>query len=141
MDCSWLFIFSESSEIRRRIFDSIDTDEMKGDDGWKKITDLLKKHYSKDDNTAAFETWKEFMNFTRRSDQSTDQYIMCNDQYKFRTKRYKVELGERVLGLYLLGGANLSDDALRITMREVDGGKPDEMYEQAKRSLKGSKKS
>ena len=42
---------------------------MKGDDGWKKIIDLLKKHYSKDDNTAALETWKEFRNFTW-SDQS-----------------------------------------------------------------------
>ena len=51
-------------------------------------------------------------------------------------KRYKMELGERVHGLNLLCGANLSDDELRITMREVDGDKPDEMYEQAKRSLK-----
>ena len=66
----------EGSEIRRQIFDSIDTDDMKGDDGWK--------HYSKDDNTAAFETWKEFRNFTRRSDQSVDQYIMCYDQYKVK---------------------------------------------------------
>ena len=33
-------------------------------------------------------------------------------------------------------GANLSDDELRITIHEVDGDKPDEMYEQAKRSLK-----
>ena len=109
---------------------------MKGDDGWKKIIDLLKKHYSKDDNTSAFETWKEFRNFTRRSDQSVDQYIMCYDQYKVRMKHYKMELGERVYGLNLLCGANLSDDELRITMREVDGDKPDEMYEQAKRSLK-----
>ena len=51
-------------------------------------------------------------------------------------KRYKMKLGERVHGLNLLCGANLSDNELRITMREVDGDKPDEMYEQAKRSLK-----
>ena len=125
----------EGSEIRHQIFDSIDTDDMKFDDGWKKIIDLLKKHYS-NDSTAAFETWKEFRNFTRRLDQSIDQYIICYDQYKVRMKRYKMELGERVHGLDLLCGANLSDDELRITMREVDGVKPDEMYEQAKRSLK-----
>ena len=47
-----------------------------------------------------------------------------------------MELGERVHGPNLLCGANLSDDELRITMREVDGDKLDEMYEQAKRSLK-----
>ena len=124
----------EGSDIRRQSYYSIDTDDMKGDDGWKKIIDLLRKHYSKDDNTAASETWKEFRNFTRSSDQSVDQYIMCYDQYKVRMKRYKMEFEERVHGLNLLCGA---DDELRITMREVvDGDKPDEMYEQAKRSLK-----
>ena len=96
----------------------------------------MKKHYPQDDNTAAFETWKEFRNFTRRSDQSIDQYIMRYDQYKVRMKRYKMELGERVNGLNLLCGANLSDDELRITIGEEDGDKSDEMYDQAKRSLK-----
>ena len=38
----------EGSEIRCQIFYSVDTDDLKGDDGWKKIIDLLKKHYSKD---------------------------------------------------------------------------------------------
>ena len=89
----------EGSEIRHQVFDSIETDDMKGDDGWKKIIDLLKKHHSKDDNTAAFKTWKEFRNFTRRSDQSVDQYIMCHYKYKVRMKRYKMKLGERVHGL------------------------------------------
>ena len=72
----------KGSEIRCQIFDSIDTNDMKGDDGWKKIIDLLKKHHSKGDKTAAFKTWKEFRNFTRRSDQSIDKCIMCYDQYK-----------------------------------------------------------
>ena len=93
---------------------------------------MLKKHQSKDDNTAAFETWKEFRNITRMLDQSIDQYIMCYDQYKVRMKDYKMELGERVHGLNLLCGANFSDDEFRITMREVDGDKPDETHEQAK---------
>ena len=76
---------------------------------------------------------KSSVNFTRRSDQSIDQYIMCYDQHKVRMKRYKMELGERVHRLNLLCGDNLSDDELRITMHEVDGDKRDE---QAKRSLK-----
>ena len=42
----------------------------------------------------------------------------------------------KVHGLNLLCGVNLSDDELRFTMHEVDGDKPDEMYEQTTRSLK-----
>ena len=34
----------EGSEIRRQIFDNFDTDEMKGNDGWNGVIDLLKLH-------------------------------------------------------------------------------------------------
>ena len=42
------------------------------------------------------------------------------------------------MDLNILCGATLSDDELRITMRQVDGDKPDQMYEQAKQSLKST---
>ena len=44
----------EGSEIRTQIFDTIDTDEMEGDDGWKRVIDLLEHHYKKDESTSAF---------------------------------------------------------------------------------------
>lgn len=47
------------SEIRRRVFDTLHTNEMKGDNGWTKLIDLIETYYSKDDNTSAFDTWKE----------------------------------------------------------------------------------
>ena len=46
----------EGSEIRHQVFDTIDTDDLVGEDGWTKIIALLEKHYKKDDNTTAFET-------------------------------------------------------------------------------------
>lgn len=55
---------------------------------------------------------------------------MMYEKYKVRMKRFKMDLGERIYGLNLLCGANLSDSDLRIAMREVDGESPDEMCEQ-----------
>ena len=46
-----------------------------------------------------------------------------------------MELGENIHGLNELCGANLSDDKLRIAIREVDTDTPADMYEQAKKSL------
>ena len=43
---------------------------------------------------------------------------------------------ERIHELNLLCDASLKDDELRIAMREVDNENPNEMYNQAKRSLK-----
>ena len=51
---------SEGSEIKGQIFDRLDTDDLKGEVGWTTVIELLKQHYEKDDNTTAFETWKEF---------------------------------------------------------------------------------
>ena len=126
----------EGSEIRHQVFDTLETDELVGDEGWAKIIDLLEKHYKKDDNTTAFETWREFRNLTRSSDQTIDQYIMHYEKYKTKMKRFKMDLGERIHGLNLLCGAGLTDSELRIAMREVDNDIPDEMYEQAKKALK-----
>jgi len=126
----------DGSEIRHQIFDTLDTDEMKGESGWRAVITLIEKHYKKDDNTTAFETWKEFRNLVRKDEQNIEQYIMMYEKYKVRMKRFKMDLGERIHGLNLLCGANLSDSNLRIAMREVDGDSPDEMYEQAKKALK-----
>ena len=72
---------------------------MKVEDGWKAILDLLKTHYMKDDNFAAFETENNFGICQGKKDQTIDQYIM---HYK---KRYKIDVGERIHGLNLLCGA------------------------------------
>ena len=50
----------EGSEIRRHLFDMLDTEQMTDDDGWKRVNELLESYYKKDDNAEAFETWKEF---------------------------------------------------------------------------------
>ena len=54
---------SEASEIRRQIFDTLDTDEMKTENGWRSVIELLETHYQKDDNSLAFKIWTEFRTF------------------------------------------------------------------------------
>ena len=62
----------EGSEIRRQIFDTLDTDDLKGKAGWTAVIELLKQHYEKDDNTTAFETWREFKHFCLKDGQTID---------------------------------------------------------------------
>ena len=46
----------EGSEIICQIFDTLDTNDLKGEARWTTVTELLKQYYEKDDNTTAFET-------------------------------------------------------------------------------------
>ena len=71
--------FPEGSEIRNQLFETFDTEEMKGDDGWNRVIDHMKQYYSKDDTIAAFHTFKEFRFFSRKPDQDIDSYIMEYD--------------------------------------------------------------
>ena len=57
----------EGSEIPRHLFDMLDTEQMTGDDGWKRVIELLESYYKKDDNAEAFETWKEFRTLCKRT--------------------------------------------------------------------------
>ena len=53
----------EGSEIRRQIFYTLDTDEMKTKNCWRSVIELLETDYQEDDNSLAFKTWKEFRTF------------------------------------------------------------------------------
>ena len=110
--------------------------EMMGDAGFDAIVAVLEQHYAKDENTNAFQTWKEFKSLKRDDTQTVANFIMQYEQYKSKMKRFKMDLTERIHGLNLLCSANLSDDALRICMREVDADQPDQMFENAKKALK-----
>ena len=84
----------EGSKIRQQVFDSLETEEMAGEDGWKAVLKILESHYQKDDNSTAFETWKEFRTLTQKENQSIDDYIMYYEKYKLSMKRYETDLGE-----------------------------------------------
>ena len=51
-------------------------------------------------------------------------------------RRFNMNQGERIHRLNLFCGASLKDDELRIAMYEVNNENPNEMCNQAKKSLK-----
>ena len=62
----------KGSEICRHLFDTLDTEQMTGDDNWKTVIELLESYYKKDDNAEAFDTWKEFRTLCRKDNQTIE---------------------------------------------------------------------
>ena len=54
----------EGNESELEIFDTFDTKEMKGENGWNAVIDLLKLHYKTGNSREAFNTWKKFKTWT-----------------------------------------------------------------------------
>ena len=86
----------EGSEIICQIFDTLDTNDLKGEARWTTVTELLKQYYEKDDNTTAFETWREFKNFCRKDGQTVDDYVISYEKYQVKMGRFKMDLGEHI---------------------------------------------
>ena len=82
----------EGSEIRNHILQTIQPDDMKGDDGWAAVIELIKEHYRMDEVAGSFTVWKEFRELQRQQDQSVDQYILSYERFVNQMKRYKIEL-------------------------------------------------
>ena len=97
----------------------LDTDEMKGENGWGSVIELLKTHYQKYDNSLAFETWKEFCTFNRKEGQPIDDY-MCYEKYKVRMRHFNTDLGEHIHRLNLsCAGIYLSNFDVCQTAQKV----------------------
>ena len=124
-----------ASEIRRHLFNTLGTEQMIGDDGWKTVIELLESYYKKNDNAEAFDTCNEFRTLCRKNNQTIKDYIMIYEKYKLKMKRCSMDLGERVHGPNLLCGANLQDYELRIATREIDSDDPKNVYKHAKNVL------
>ena len=78
----------EGNKIKQSIFDTFDTDEMKGETGWNAVTDLSKLHDKKGDSTVAFNTWKEFRTLCQKQGQSIDEYIMYYEKCKTKMQQF-----------------------------------------------------
>ena len=126
----------EGTEIRRQIFDTFEPEQMQGDEGWKRVIELIENCYKKDDNTEAYESWNEIRSVCRKPGQTVDEYIMAYEKCKTRMERKKMNIGERIHGLNIMCGADLNKNDLNLAMREVDGEQPQEMFSQAKKAFK-----
>lgn len=71
----------EGNESELEIFDTFDTKEMKGENGWNAVIDLLKLHYKTGNSREAFNTWKKFKTCCEHG-HPVDEYTIHFENYK-----------------------------------------------------------
>ena len=54
----------EGSEIRRHILQTLQPEEMKGEDGWDAVIKLIEEHYKMDDVAGSFTYGRTFVNLS-----------------------------------------------------------------------------
>ena len=86
----------------------------------------------KDDLSTVYETWTLFKNFSKKDEDTMEQFLSNYDKSVKELKTQGIVLPEVVLSMQLLDCAKLSTKDIQIVLTAVDYTKKDEMYEQMK---------
>ena len=129
--------FPEDSEVRHRVFNETDQDELdklSTDDGVKILLEILDKYYKKDDLSEAFESWSKFVSYLRVDGVTIDNYI--SEFYKrYNELRKFVELPKAITGFILLSNAGLDAKEKQMALTAVSFTDKEKILDQTKAAL------
>ena len=125
----------DESKIREKVFETLGVDKLDADNGLKELLDFMNIHLGKDDLEDAWNKFEEFEDY-RRVDENMTQFISCFDQKYQRVKAKGLTLPVCILAFKLLKSAMLSKEEKLLVMTGLDFSKKDDLYEDAKKSLR-----
>ena len=126
----------DSSNIRDKVFSDLSLDELKGDDGVKKLMEFMDKLFKKDQLSEAYEAFSDFERFQRKDTMTMDTYIMEFEKLYNKTAKFKMTLPQAVQAFKLLEGAGLDQKDRQLVLTGVNYDKEDTLFTQMCSSLK-----
>ena len=128
--------FPEGSEVRDRVFNEIDLEELDADDGVDKLVEYMDKWYKKDKLASAYDSWSDFDNFRKSDDLTMESYITEFEKRQKKLVKHDIAIPNSVLAFKLLDCAGLSHRDKQLALTAVDYKTPDTMFQQMSVALK-----
>ena len=116
--CS-IFTRKDSSNIRDKVFSDLSLDELKGDDGVKKLMEFMDKLFKKDQLSEAYEAFSDFERFKCKYTMTMDTCIMEFEKLYNKTAKFKMTLPQAVQVFKLLEGAGLDQKDRQLVLTGV----------------------
>ena len=95
----------DSSNIRDKVFSDVSLEDLKSDDGVKKLIKFMDNLFKKDELLEAYGTFSDFERFKRSPTMTMDTYTMEFDKLYDKSKKFVMVLPESVKAFKLLKGA------------------------------------
>ncbi|KAK4298165.1 hypothetical protein Pmani_029465 [Petrolisthes manimaculis] len=128
--------FPEGSEVRSKIFEEVNIDELMNDDGMNVLLQHLDKWYQKDEMSAAYEAWTRFDTFTKVNEDAMEKYILEFVKRNAVLEKYKVSIPKCILAFKLLDNAGLDIKDKQIVLTAVSFSEPEKMFDSMQQALK-----
>ncbi|KAK4305604.1 hypothetical protein Pmani_022572 [Petrolisthes manimaculis] len=121
--------FPEGSEVRSKIFEEVNIDELMNDDGMNVLLQHLDKWYQKDEMSAAYDAWTRFDTFTKVNEDAMEKYILEFVKRIAVLEKYKVSIPKCILAFKLLDNAGLDIKDKQIVLTAVSFSEPEKMFD------------
>lgn len=128
--------FPEGSEVRSKIFEEVNIDDLTDDNGVKTLLQHLDNWYKKDEMSAAYEAWTRFDTYFKGKDDSMETYILEFVKRNAVLTKYKVSIPKCILAFKLLDNAGLDLKEKQIVLTAVSFSEPDKMFASMQQALK-----
>ncbi|XP_053390667.1 uncharacterized protein LOC128553511 [Mercenaria mercenaria] len=126
----------DESQIREKVFDQLQLDELKGYDGLSVLIHFLDQHLAKDDLTDSLEQFEDFEDFKRLEGQSINEFVAMFDSKYRKIEKKNMTLPTEILAFKLLRKANISKEERLLVLTGMNYENKKTLYEEAKKSLK-----
>ena len=126
----------ENESVRAQVMESVPLDDLKKEDGLSTLLNFMEKTLGKDDMEDSLAKYEEFKNCTRVADQKISDFILDFEQKYNRILKKGIKLPQEILCFELLSSANISKPEKLLILSGINFDKKDNLFEQAKKSLK-----
>ena len=126
----------DSSNIRDKVFSDVSLEDLKSDDGVKKLIKFMDNLFKKDELLEAYGTFSDLEQFKRSPTMTMDTYTMEFDKLYDKSKKFVMVLPESVKAFKLLKGAGLEEKDRQLILTGVNYENSDTLYKQMTSALK-----
>ena len=127
---------NDPSKIKEKIFESLDLQTLKEENGLQNLITFMDGHLLKEDLEEAWNRFEEFEDYTREEGESISTYITEFDRKYERVKSKGMNLPNNLLAFKLLKSAKISKEERLLVMTGIDITSIATMYDEAKKALK-----
>ena len=126
----------DETMIREKVFDQLQLEDLKGENGMSILLNFLDKHLSKDDLTDSLDKFEDFDNIERKEEQSIQEYIAMFDLKYRKIQKKHMTLSSEILAFRLIKRANITREEKLLVLTGMNYENRTSLYEEAVKSLK-----
>ena len=126
----------DKNQIRDKVFNEIDMDLLKDEDGVETIIKFLDDVFKKDELSEVYEHYVNFDRYKRDSKETMDRYILEFEKLYNKTKKFKMDLPQSVLAFKLLENSGLKHNDRLLVLTGVNYAEQTTLFQQMKSALK-----